>query len=285
MNLPLTPLITPRNLLLFDGSSATSGEVTHFVDSSAVFQDGTKHNIRFLVTRLEVGLEAVLGYSWLRARNPQIDWRLGNVRFRASSKSLPAGNLDGVVPQEVQEPHSRLPGFAQAAPIVAPTPILQGTLDGMEQDSVPSTNPASNPAQAKASMPDPIPLNEEFLSTPVDIQEISARAIRAELQNNGNKATLILLRSSSLSTPTPDEASRASVPKEFHEYLDVFDEGLSELLPEHRPYDLKIELEEGTSPPMGPIYGLKANETAALKEWIQDRLKRGRIRPSDSPAG
>ncbi len=60
---------------------------------------------------------------------------------------------------------------------------------------------------------------------------------------------------------------------------------LSEKLPEHRPYDLKINIEEGTSPPLGPIYSLSESELKALREFIDDNLRSGFITPSRSPHG
>ena len=48
----------------------------------------------------------------------------------------------------------------------------------------------------------------------------------------------------------------SSIPSEYHDYADVFSKSEANTLPPHRPYDLKINLEEGTSPPLGPIYSL-----------------------------
>ena len=47
-----------------------------------------------------------------------------------------------------------------------------------------------------------------------------------------------------------------NVPSEYHEFADVFSKTKAETLPLHRPYDLKINLEEGAQPPVGPIYSL-----------------------------
>ena len=41
----------------------------------------------------------------------------------------------------------------------------------------------------------------------------------------------------------------SSVPEDYHEFADVFSKGKADVLPPHRPYDLKIDLEEGTPPP------------------------------------
>ncbi len=77
----------------------------------------------------------------------------------------------------------------------------------------------------------------------------------------------------------------ADVPAEYHDFADVFSDSLSEKLPEHRPYDLKINIEEGTSPPLGPIYSLLESKLKALHEFIDNNLHSGFITPSHSPHG
>ena len=73
---------------------------------------------------------------------------------------------------------------------------------------------------------------------------------------------------------TPD---LSNVPSEYHEFADVFSKTKAEILPPYHPYDLKINLEEGTQPPVGPIYSLSASEQEALKEFIEENLNMGFI--------
>ena len=75
------------------------------------------------------------------------------------------------------------------------------------------------------------------------------------------------------------------IPSEYHDYTDVFSKSKADTLPPHRPYDLKINLEEGTSPPLGPIYSLSPAELATLHEFIDEHLKSGFIHPTNSPYG
>ena len=44
------------------------------------------------------------------------------------------------------------------------------------------------------------------------------------------------------------------------------------MLAPHQPYDLKIELEEGTSPPFSPIYSLSQSELKSLWEFLDENL-------------
>jgi hypothetical protein len=46
------------------------------------------------------------------------------------------------------------------------------------------------------------------------------------------------------------------IPKEYHEFLPLFSKVIAETLPPPRPYDHKIRLQAGFTPPFGPIYSL-----------------------------
>ena len=72
------------------------------------------------------------------------------------------------------------------------------------------------------------------------------------------------------------------VPKEYHEFTDVFSKSRTDTLAQHRPYDLKINLEEGASPPPGPMYSLSVTELETLREFLDEHLRIGFIRPSRS---
>ena len=75
---------------------------------------------------------------------------------------------------------------------------------------------------------------------------------------------------------TPD---LSNVSSKYHKFADVFSKTKAETLPPHCPYDLKINLEEGAQPPVGPIYSLSASKQEALKEFIEENLNTGFIQP------
>jgi len=51
-------------------------------------------------------------------------------------------------------------------------------------------------------------------------------------------------------------------------------------LPAHRPQDLVIDLELGMQPPSGKLYSLSPDELELLKEYLDEMLRTGKIRPS-----
>ncbi len=55
-----------------DGSNNKSGTIKYFMDLQV--QVGTKEHMRFLVTDLGED-EVILGYPWLVAFQPRIDWK------------------------------------------------------------------------------------------------------------------------------------------------------------------------------------------------------------------
>jgi len=75
------------------------------------------------------------------------------------------------------------------------------------------------------------------------------------------------------------------VPLEFQQYLGIMGTEAADKLPEHRPYDCKIDLKKDATAPWGPIYPLSEVELQTLREWLKEMEKTGKIKRSTSPAG
>jgi hypothetical protein len=87
------------------------------------------------------------------------------------------------------------------------------------------------------------------------------------------------------SAATSSDADLSAIPEDYHDFADVFNKQKANKLAEHRPYDLRINIDDGSVPPIGPIYSLSAIELQALREFIDENLAIGFIRPSRSPCG
>lgn len=74
------------------------------------------------------------------------------------------------------------------------------------------------------------------------------------------------------------------VPKKYHNYLDMFSPTEVMQLPDHQPYNINIELEEGKTPPFSPIYSLSQDECKALFDYIKNNLSKEFIHCSTSSA-
>ena len=79
------------------------------------------------------------------------------------------------------------------------------------------------------------------------------------------------------------DKSMEMVNEYIREYKDVFSATEFDQLPERRPWDHVIELTPGFKPVDCKVYPLSPKEQVALKEFIDENLKSGRIRESKSP--
>src|SRR2546423_2800617 len=82
-------------------------------------------------------------------------------------------------------------------------------------------------------------------------------------------------------------AQAGQLPRHLQEkFSDVFSTHHAESLAPHRgETDLAIDIQEGKHPPYGPLYPLSPAELEALREYLEENLRKGFIRLSKSPAG
>src|SRR6266436_4977703 len=92
------------------------------------------------------------------------------------------------------------------------------------------------------------------------------------------------LKAKAASTAQPED-TLSGVPKEYHEFRNVFSGEKANALAPHQPYNLQINLEEGTKPFHRPIYSLLPPELTVLREFLEENVWNGFIHPSKSPWG
>ena len=73
------------------------------------------------------------------------------------------------------------------------------------------------------------------------------------------------------------------IPKEFHEFLDIFSDEKAVRFPKSQPWDHKIEMKESFVPKSSKCYNLTPEEQLELNKFLIENLEKGYIRPSQSP--
>src|SRR6266436_3093059 len=161
-------------------------------------------------------------------------------------------------------------------------------------------NPSIDWVETKITFQDPRKgrTREKPLSpTPeaMDICLVSERTMKKLSQETGS-ATFLLSPIDTLQ-PAPHRlearAAATDLPEdplsvilmEYLEFCDVFSGDKANVLAPHRPYDLKINLEEGAKPFHRPIFSLSPPELSALREFLEENIKNSFIRPSKLPWG
>ena len=122
-----------------------------------------------------------------------------------------------------------------------------------------------------------------------EIMNISVKRFRRLARKNSAKVNIFQLVpkiNSSLSNYEKlCNSSNNEVKKLLAEYKTVFRDDLPPGLPPARNVDHEIEVNQDTKPPHRPLYQLSPNELKAMKNYVEDLLKNGKIRPSKSPYG
>ena len=80
-----------------------------------------------------------------------------------------------------------------------------------------------------------------------------------------------------------EQPKTTEIPPEFCQYRKVFSDEEAQWLPKHQPWYHKIDLIPGMEMRKTTIYHLTPVEKVALKEYIEDSLKRGTLWQSEAP--
>ena len=75
------------------------------------------------------------------------------------------------------------------------------------------------------------------------------------------------------------------VPKEYHDYITLFEEEERKDLPPHWHNDHKIDLDQTKDIPNKKLYPMKEKELEEWRDYLGKNLSQGRIREFDSPLG
>lgn len=83
--------------------------------------------------------------------------------------------------------------------------------------------------------------------------------------------------------PMSEEQLKQRVPKHYHKWLKVWSPTEANKVPPNRSVDHSIDLIAGSKPPAKRAYGMSREQALVVKEYIDEMLGKGFIRPSTSP--
>jgi hypothetical protein len=245
--------IPPVILRLLDGS--VGAIITRAADITIRFSTNDILRLKFYITKLDSTSAFVFGHNWLHRYNPSIDWSAGQILYFR------------------QLPHS-VPSSARPGSTGSPEPPVSRPSASIPKTSVP-------PSSASASVP--------LGNTPLpSVSFINAAAYARLARLKGNTIFTVTISNSDSATgfaANAEPTDLSGIPEDYQEFADVFSKEQSSSLPPHRPYDLKIDLEEGAEPPIGRMYSLSETEMTALRQFLDENLNNGFVRPSNSSHG
>src|SRR5882724_11746955 len=190
------------------------------LDLQIHFPTRESQNLTFYITPLDQSCTIGLGYHWLTCYNPLIDWVLGSIFFwqplQHKSKSSP--------------PVKTLPSSAPLPKL--PDPVL---------DIPKSVLPVESQKPLRVTL-----INAAAYSRTSKLEGSNCFQLRISLPEVTSHST----------TTSETKVNMSTIPEDYYDFTDIFSKSKASKLANHRPYNLKITLDEGTSPPYGPIYSL-----------------------------
>ncbi len=310
------PKPRPISLILADGQPSKGGDIHSYTPVTLRIAGGeeaigldvapTTHHI-------------VLGVPWLEKHDPSISFDRRTLTFSSQycrthcthySKTIPlhpepsiAENTPNAGTPYPASPNTVLPTAASPnvvpSNVVSPNAVPSNAVLSNVEPSKAKTTPRRtrrNPAVATKATPCRTKRNDAVFKKAPPVSIVGAHAF-AHLCNQDGVELFVMsfnpipeeqeLNNSAAAVPSPDtqDPDLSAIPPEYHDLADVFSEKEAKNLPPHRPYDHKIPLEPGTSPPFGPIYPMSPAELETLRKYCEDNLNKGFIRHSQSPCG
>ena len=126
---------------------------------------------------------------------------------------------------------------------------------------------------------------EEYLNStqnPLDESDLATliSSITGEMDNDiwiNAKMSMATEIQAELNRKKKDLPLEKQIPKEFHDFLDIFSEEKVARFPESRPWDHKIELKVTFIPKSFKTYNLTLEEQTELDDFLKENLEKGCI--------
>ena len=245
------PLTQPVDLLLADGKLA--GQIRATSPPLQLHIGNHVETIIFHVADIQHNI--ILGNTWLFQHNPKINWRTRSVLF--DSSDCLSDCLSGA--ETVQGLAAPVDDKAEDVPVD----------DSINVQMIPvDDDPADDSVEDEVQIDD-----DKVEDCPVTLTEIELSSM-----------TLASISEHFFPTLHSAPSSSGSVPEEIlRAFPDLFKEPEGESIPPQRDFDCPINLVPGAKPVRGRNFQLTREEEKLLKDWIDTNLKKGIIRPSNSP--
>jgi RNase H-like domain found in reverse transcriptase/Reverse transcriptase (RNA-dependent DNA polymerase)/Integrase zinc binding domain/Chromo (CHRromatin Organisation MOdifier) domain len=252
----LIKLTSPIPVYNIDGSPNEAGSITEAVSLILRYKNHSERTT-FCVTSLGKQ-KLILGHSWLRKHNPEIDWTKGEVKMSRCPPRCCSGCRD-----ELRQERITRKAEARRIDICSVGPIPEVNHDSENDSGLDATDSENEPISVEEG--------DRILATgllpPPSMNICASSTISQRLaeafQTNAEAVT--------------------PVPGYLKEFTSVFSKQTFDVLPEPKEWDHAVELIPGSKPSGCKIYPLSPAEQKELDAFLKENLETGRIRPSKSP--
>ena len=248
-------LSAPIPVYNIDGSLNEAGSVTEVADLILRY-NGHSERALFAVTALGKQ-ELILGLSWLKTHNPEIDWATGEVKMSHCPLNCCTGCRDEAR-KERQKCKAEAHRIAKCSAGDLPA-LIEDSENDEEEEASPDFEEGDQMFTAGLHQP---------LADIRATSTISQRLAEAFKRNAEPGRPL---------SNSPDP--REGMPVYLWDFDGVFSKESFDVLPDSKPWDHAIELIPGEKPTGCKVYPISSSEQKELNAFIQENLDTGSIRP------
>jgi transposase InsO family protein len=292
------PLSRPIPVYNVDGSPNVAGEISEVAEVTLRYKDHAELAY-FAITRL--GKQSmILGHSWLRQHNPEVDWITNEVKMSrcpSECKSCRKTNKANHRIQRTTVKHIRAcrsGGFPVLVEDVedADHEDAEGLEGGVDDDEEDRIEDDDRIFVANIHPED----TEHFVRAARSVSRSASQQLSDGFAMNSRKppskdhfvraTETISQRLAAESTKNYNPTFLDLVPSHLHDFEDIFSKESFDELPKRRKWDHAIELErdvDGAS--TRKVYPMSPDEQKEMDAFLEEALSTGRIRPSKSPIG
>src|SRR3981189_2765052 len=271
-NLSTHRLTTPIPVYNVDGTANEAGAITEITDVILRYK-GHAERTQFAVTSLG-NQNMILGFTWVREHNPEIDWQTKEVRMSRCPPQCSTCHAEAKVKRQAE----RVATAQIHACRTGSFPVLIEEI--VDEDDYPSMG-LGEPEGGVTDFDNGFDKEIED-SNCIFVAHIHGK----DAEHFVRAASTVSQCLAEAFTRNPKATSfHDAVPSSLHEFEDVFSEGAFNHLPKRRKWDHAIELEREPSPGFRKVYPMSPEEQRELDTFLEEALATGRIRHSKSPIG
>ena len=265
--IPTKKLAQPIPVYNVDGSANTDGSITEVAELLLRYNGHTERAL-FCVTGLGKQ-NLILGHTWLKEHNPEVDWRTGKVEMsRCSPRCCNGCRTEAREERRILKKEAASINACRSGSFPATVEDAEGEFAA---DDEPTTSdiPFDIEKGDRVWATGLIPEAQYVQAT----STISQRLAEGFAKNAEANPTL----------PTGGRGAGDSVPDYVKIFGQVFSEEGFAKLPNRKPWDHAIELVPGAQPKGCKVYPISVTEQSELDCFLTENLETGRIRQSKSP--
>lgn len=266
------PLDRPKQLIGFNGLSVQP--ITQAIYPQFHIQGHTEITCPMLITDLGQH-EVILGKPWMYRHGVHIDLRRDLFYFEdgVCDHLESSDSLDGRIGQNSTEPH----GAGLRPPEDSgPVRILQRKPDDTIPHGAATCYPEKTDETRKLNLKEIVGVGPEHFH----------RLMKQAEQGKAACFAVDMWDATEEDIEIEEDEVRRTLPKEYHEFAEVFSKLRSNTLPPHRPgNDHHITLEEKRKHSYTPLYNMSGEELSEVKKYLEEGLAKGFILPSTAPYG